>query len=378
MKTDSMHIQNAIIEGNTFAGKVMDLETSKKMISIGDLEAHLNKLLAEFAQSLPNIMNVRLRFGDVHAKMGRKWHTELAYVDLDGFKITLLFDLRLIDFTNRSAGLIFVAKSWVLILVIAQALFLNSALRSSFVFEIGDYASLGEVGFSSCHPSACTILDYDFAASEGYALYRRHCDLHMVPWEQRSPKIFWRGSTTGRRLFPAPPENEEDNLLWLTRLALCMTCRAPELRDACDVGITQVVQIDEPHLHSRIVASELIKPPVPREHFMHYKGVFDVDGNANAWSGLFCSLLGASCVLKIESQDHFREWYYDRLIPWKNYIPIRSDLSDIRDIVSWFTNNPDRVQEIAEAGRQLSLLITVSSAIEDSANNLLRWIYRRP
>ena len=36
--------------------------------------------------------------------------------------------------------------------------------------------------------------------------------------------------------------------------------------------------------------------------------------NSNSWAGLFTSLLTAACVLKIESEHGFRQWYYDRLV----------------------------------------------------------------
>jgi hypothetical protein len=110
---------------------------------------------------------------------------------------------------------------------------------------------------------------------------------------------------------------------------------------------------------------------------MHYRGVFDIDGNANAWSGLFCSLLGASCVLKIASAQGFRQWYYADLKPWENYIPIQSDLSDLPEAVRWFHAHDSQVREIATRGRELALSIDMKTAVKTSAANLLHWFKRK-
>ena len=111
---------------------------------------------------------------------------------MQGAECRLLFDASLLTQKDPHAGLIFVAKSWVILWVIAKALTLNPALKGSFVFEIGDNATLGQVGYTSSHPNACLILDYDFAASDGYADYRTLCNAQLVPWEERAAKVFWR------------------------------------------------------------------------------------------------------------------------------------------------------------------------------------------
>ena len=131
-------------------------------------------------------------------------------------------------------------------------------------------------------------------------------------------------------------------------------------------------------LQARIAATGFLKAAVPRRHFMTYRGVFDIDGNANAWSGLFCSLLGASCILKVESANHQRQWYYDRLVAWKNYVPVKADLSDLRERVSWFATHDADARRLAENARALAVSIDTASALTQSARNLIDWLSRRP
>ena len=369
-------ISLAIRHGQDFFRHVMALDPGKHLHSVADLEAALNGHVQDFAGAAGLRVAPRIAFGDIHAKMGRKWHTELAYVEVKGSDCRLYFDHSLIASANPHAGLVFVAKSWVLLWVLDHALASNPGLDTAFVFEIGDNASLGEVGFSSSHPAACLILDYDFAASGGYASYREICDFQRVPWAVRARKIFWRGSTTGQRSSP-PPAAEPDDLRWLPRLALCGRCRQPDIRELCDVGITQIQQIPEPALRARILTADFLREPVPREEFMRYRGAFDIDGNCNAWSGLFCSLLGASCILKIASPGGYRQWYYDRLKPWDNYIPVQSDLRDIQAAVHWFATHDAEAEVMAGRGRELALSIDLESALAESADNLLQWVAGR-
>ncbi len=198
-----------------------------------------------------------------------------------------------------------------------------------------------------------------------------------MPWEERGDRVFWRGSTTGRRAFAPPAEGEADALDWLPRLRLAKLSRQDALRHGCDVAITDLVQVPEAHLAERIRQSGLMAPRVPRAQFMRARAVFDIDGNANAWSGLFCSLLGGSCVLKIASFQGFRQWYYDRLVPWEHVVPLKADFSDLPDQVAWVRQHDAQAREIAERGRALAEAIDLPSAIEESARNLRDWLWRR-
>jgi hypothetical protein len=236
-------ISEAIKRGNLFHREVMEWDKKKHSVPRNDLIATLNLQLAKLVNSFSPGLHTSFEFGDVHAKMKRQFHTELAYVTVRGSDCNLLFAEKLLTSNDPNAGLNFAAKSWVLFLVLVRALAVDPTLQGEFVFEIGDNASLGEVGFSSSHPDACLIIDPDFASTDGYLAYRTTCASQMINWERREAKIFWRGSTTGRRLYSPPPEGRADNFSWLDRLALCVECRKPDLNRLCFVGLVQVSNI---------------------------------------------------------------------------------------------------------------------------------------
>ena len=94
-----------------------------------------------------------------------------------------------------------------------------------------------------------------------------------------------------------------------------------------------------------------------------YKYVLDIDGNG--WSARFKRLMSTnSAVLK---STIFPEWcagkpplrltrrYTDRIQPWVHYIPIKADLTDLYDVLTFFRAGHDSMgEEIATEGKKWS------------------------
>lgn len=365
-------IQRAVVAGNTYKKAALELERGKLEQPAAELERQITRLLAAMVAEADLHLTASAVFGDARALIHPSVHIQLAFVRFGARHCEFIFPLRLLREVDPP-GFIFVAKCWALLLVLEAALESDPDLALNFVFEIGDCGYLESVAYTSKHPKACLIADYDFIASNGYAAFRSLCESNAVAWEQRLPKVFWRGSTTGRRLYPPPGMDEADSLTWLSRMALCRHVGLSDVAELCDIGISTIVQIPEPHLRTRITDSGLLKARAPREEFNRYRYCFDIDGNANAWSGLFQSLLGGCCVLKIASLDGFQEWFYKDLIPWLHYVPVASDFSNLSSRVRWAVSHPEHAQQIALRGCELATALTTEVALAQSAANFLQW-----
>jgi hypothetical protein len=243
-----------------------------------------------------------------------------------------------------------------------------------FLAEIGDAGYLRSVSFCSKVADCCLVPDSDFVSSGGYRDMRDLVATRGIPWAERQPKAFWRGSTTGIRRKAPPPDGEADDFTWLPRLDLCRRARDSAAFANYDVGISNICQIDEPHLVARIEAARLCRPPAPRETFLGYKAILVIDGNSNPWSALFCALLTGACVLLVKSPGGYRQWYYDKLKPLVHFIPVASDLRDLDRVVNWVLNNDDAAQAIGEAGRKFAEKLTLEVAMEDAAERMRDWI----
>ncbi len=246
---------------------------------------------------------------------------------------------------------------------------------TSFLLEVGDtgYAERSAC-FCSPQPAACLLPDQDFIGSGGYDDLRREAALHDRPWQDRAPRVFWRGATTGQLRHQPPGPDEPDDLTWLPRLDMCARAARSPVADRYDVGISNIVQFSAPHLVARIEASGLMRGRVPRSAFFGHKWLLVIDGNSNAWSALFAGLLSGSCVLKVASPRGFRQWYYDRLKPWVHFVPVEEDLSDLDQLVAWLEAHDADAQAIGEAGRAFAEALTFEAVVADAAGRLRAWL----
>jgi hypothetical protein len=145
---------------------------------------------------------------------------------------------------------------------------------------------------------------------------------------------------------------------------LCELARGQAESGLIDAGISSVVQFSDPTVVHEIEESGLLRGPVPWQEWGRYKYQIDIDGNSSPWSNLFQKLLTGSTVLKVESARGLRQWFYDELVPWQNYVPIAPDLSDLMSKINWLTVNDSRAQRIGQSGLELAERLTYDREIE--------------
>ena len=75
-----------------------------------------------------------------------------------------------------------------------------------------------------------------------------------------------------------------------------------------------------------------------------YKYLIDIGGNG--YSGRLKFLLFSKRPLLIVDRNYI-EYFNDDLIPYKHYIPVKMDLSDLLEQVNWIIMNPEKSLEIA-------------------------------
>jgi hypothetical protein len=77
----------------------------------------------------------------------------------------------------------------------------------------------------------------------------------------------------------------------------------------------------------------------------NYKYIINIDGSVTAFR-LTAELNYMSVILKVESDYYI--WYSKLLEPWKHYIPIKRDLSDLAEKIKWCKEHDDECYEIAK------------------------------
>lgn len=61
-------------------------------------------------------------------------------------------------------------------------------------------------------------------------------------------------------------------------------------------------------------------------------------------------LAGGSLLFKQESK--YYEHFYNQLVPYIHYVPVKIDLSDLVEKIKWAINNDDKAEEISRNGQK--------------------------
>jgi len=235
------------------------------------------------------------------------------------------------------------------------------------VLDLGDGDDLGDyrrMAYSSARADSLLLPDPYFHLHYNYNSVRRYSQNSARPWAERSDALFWRGSAAGYPLLglDAP---------WggLIRPTLCHHARQNPLAEKLDVGLSSLHQIHDNALRDAIQDADLCRPEVRPERFADFRYLLDMDGWSNSWSLLHKLIMGSTMV-KLDSMGGFRQWYYDQLRPWQNYIPIARDLSDFDQIIAWIFAHPSECEAVAAQGAALGEAIQLEPALERAAEQI--------
>lgn len=172
-------------------------------------------------------------------------------------------------------------------------------------------------------------------------------------WDEKIPTAVFRGSSTGIGV------TVEDN----KRLKLCMMSFDETVKDGeckmLDAGITkwnlrprmseENGELDTIHLEA--IPFDRVECLTLSEQST-YKYIVNVEGHVASFR-LSSELTTLSVVLIVDCEWDL--WYKSKLIPYEHYVPIKSDLSDLFEMIEWCRTNDDKCKHIAQNALQFSL-----------------------
>ncbi|WP_181763303.1 glycosyl transferase family 90 [Mesorhizobium sp. B2-4-15] len=82
-----------------------------------------------------------------------------------------------------------------------------------------------------------------------------------------------------------------------------------------------------------------------------YRYMIDVEGAG--YSGRFKMLLHTKRVVLLQDRP-WREWFFDDIEPFRHYVPVARDLSDLTERIEWLRANPKMETEIAAEARHFA------------------------
>lgn len=96
-----------------------------------------------------------------------------------------------------------------------------------------------------------------------------------------------------------------------------------------------------------------------------YKYLLYIEGHCAACRYGFMMLLNC-VILKVDSTCTADSmWYFPLLHPYVDHVPVKSDLSNLQEILEWCHNNDDKCREIADNARKLYEKFVSREAIMD-------------
>jgi hypothetical protein len=231
----------------------------------------------------------------------------------------------------------------------------------------GEDSGPGLISFCSRDPRAILIPDHGFVCSRGYEPFRRLAQANRTGWDARSDRIVWRGSTTGFGAISKDHLSADDPEL-LPRVRLCLQLKGVSDTDAKISGVAQSSDktLDRDRLAKAGILGELISPMA----WHTFKFAIDIDGNSNAWSNLFTRLIMGCCVLKVASPFGYRQWYYGDIEAWTHYVPVKADLSDLREQIVWCRANLGECRRIAASGQAFAMAHDFETEMASSIRRL--------
>jgi hypothetical protein len=225
---------------------------------------------------------------------------------------------------------------------------------------LDDYPHGPGLAFCGNAVSHVLIPDSVFLETDGYAGTRASTAANWWPWVLREEVIFWRGASTGMR---GPLHVQH----WhgLPRFRLCLLAKKAARQDLFDVRLSRIVQIWDPTELAEIAASGVTGPEVPPMEFLKYRHSIDIDGNTCSWPGLLTKLIMGTTIIKVDSQTGYRQWYYDRLLPWVNFVPLSAGMTELEQIAEWLMTHPEQAFAIGMRGRALADELTTEKVFDD-------------
>ena len=180
--------------------------------------------------------------------------------------------------------------------------------------------------------------------------HKRDYSIPNVPWEDKKPIAVFRGASTGAGVTTA--SNMRLKIAHLSKQGKIDTDGLPFL----DAGITEWnVRIRKVRGERYLQVIEPAKLPfglvgrlTPLEQASH-KYIVNIDGHVAAFR-LSLELALGSVILKVQSP--YRLWYSHLLEPYKHYVPVKSDLSDLYTQIKWCKENDEKCRQIALNARK--------------------------
>lgn len=144
-----------------------------------------------------------------------------------------------------------------------------------------------------------------------------------IPWSSRIGKVYWRGGCSGEGGFESARVRTVANLI--------------------DFPFADV-RLNWWWSEGKNIPSHYFAERALHIEFMKYKMNLIIDGNVIASSHMWAFASGAVPMMVSNAKC----WFSSYLIPFVHYIPIKYDLSDLQEKITWVIEHDEQAEQIAQ------------------------------
>ena len=161
-------------------------------------------------------------------------------------------------------------------------------------------------------------------------------------WDSKAERVFFRGASSGAIV---EKDDTVDSVIekGARYKAVALSLKDPLLIDARFSALVQI------HPDARNRTEQYfgpVDPHVSEEQHLKFKYLLSMDGNGCSWLRVPWILLSNSLLFKQESA--LVEWFYGGVEEMKHFIPIKRDLSDLKERLLWAKTHDQEARKIAE------------------------------
>jgi hypothetical protein len=162
-------------------------------------------------------------------------------------------------------------------------------------------------------------------------------------WDAKLPKLVWRGSQTGGWF---------TKNTWKTFARSKIVLFSKDHPELCDAGLSSFSgQVEDDETKKDILAETGgFASYINLKDMQKYKYIASIDGNG--WVVRLSPLLAGGSSFLFKQSSPWIEFYYSALIPYRHYVPISRDLSDLEFMMIWATENDLVMKRIVSEMRQ--------------------------
>ena len=187
----------------------------------------------------------------------------------------------------------------------------------------------------------------------------------VLKWDDKKNVAFFRGTATGCGVLIETNQ----------RIKLASMSYKLNNKNLLDAGLISWNRRDKVWnknmtlINPKKLGFPLVDKVSPQEQ-QKYKYLIHVDGHVSAYR-LTRELYSGSVILLVKSPNNYSLWITPLLKEWVHYVPVKADLSDLIQKITWCQTNDSKCRKIAETSLKMAhTYLTLDYALKYTAYSL--------